>query len=452
MLLINCKFVNQHGEREALRTCKFDFECNYQNASYLIAKKRFDLFKRQTESIGRTVSKEWFYDGRVLEDEKGHIQDISKLFNYDYRMTLSCLASALTQESKSWEKIAQKDNDCILGIRCYMLFHILKSLYRRDTAFSKYVSAELYDDSCNKNRMFMSLLTNMDKLKNTSNSDLEEGIRLADYTKKVKKWYNSIPVENIYETIFVSNNNNYSMPAGLEGLEIDSFFMKEKNALSLDDLCKHLAKLYNEDSDDFYSIKIIVNPVCSAYTEQVFINYEYFNLISIAQKNNSETILGAKSLFEYETFEDIQSCLDRVFKVTSKIIRRADNHVCNKCGNCKHSPSNKEIMCEKQVIELDEDGFLIRKNTLYKIRVITSHINYLDSFRKLQYNRYHEQNQELNEKIHNLILSYIGKYIVLYQDTKVLNKSAEEKILNLRTNFEKAKNDCNIWTPIKIGL
>lgn len=455
-----CQFSNRSGarlssqrsERLKKRSNSIHFNIKYKDSTYNIAKKRFKLFQHYMEVAGKEMPGEWFENGELLIDEKSYIEDLSNLFNNDYRMTLSCLSEALIKDIKSWENLSKNDNDCILGIRGFLLFHILKTLYRENSAFSDYVSAELNDDSCNKNRMFMSLLANNDGMnkREVSISKRAKKLSLREFTEKVIFWYTNADVRNIYETVFESNNYNYSILASLEGDIIDDYLLNKK-IVTINNLCDELAKLHINNPDKLNAVKIAVNPVCRAYAQDVFINFEYFNLVSIAILENDEDLLCAKSLFQYDTYDDVESCLSRVYKVTKDIIRKADRYVCNHCKTCESHPENKVLGCSSQVKKLNDDGFLIR-NSLYKTRVVNSHINYMDSFRKMMWHKYHEHNQEVYERFHKLILDYISFYInnIFYYEKGVTDASGIFDTIQGR--YEKAKSiGCREWVPISIG-
>ena len=220
-------------------------------------------------------------------------------------------------------------------------------------------------------------------------------------------------------------------------------------------LCEYVTKLYNEDTDKLNEIKIVVNPVCSIYAEHIFIHFEYYNLISIANLDDYEVLYGSKSLFQYDAFEDIESCLKRVFIVAKQVIQTADDHVCKICGKGRQCDSfdikMKRDFCNSQVINLDKTDFLI-KNTPYKTRVITSHINYIDTFRKLLWFKYHENNQEIAVSLNTLLLDYINKYITLFQKSKFIIKGPSENIMRgILGNYRKArKKGASEWLPVAV--
>lgn len=467
----------QLEERLKGRSITIQYDKGFRNSLYEISNKRIQLFKEYLQTIKQLETKNGVCDDEVemvgnnedtsgaidneiinneiVEDEKKYIEELGRLFNYDYRITLSFLSEALKEDISAWEMFAKQDPDCRLGIRGLLLFYILKSLYMKDTAFTNYVLTELRENRCNRNRMYLSLLTNMYDNEMSKRAITESlHVPLGDFTKRVRTWYDNIAVSSIYNTLFVSNNNNFSLPASLEGQIIEEYFRKKQYDVTLKGLCEYVAEIYKDDPDRLNEVSIVVNPVCLEYTQRVFINYEYFNLISVANRQDYDFLYGAKSLFQYDAYDDIELCLKRVFNVARTVIQRADDHVCGRCGlHCSNIDIRlKEQMCTSQVKFLDDNNFLIMPNTLYKTRVITQHINYLDSFRKLLWLKYHQNNQEKNEVFQRLLLSYINKYIGLFRDSRVINSSAEETMKKIEKNYKKAqKKGYMEWYSVSIG-
>ena len=449
----SCQFI----ERVEERVSTIIFDSGYKRNLYDIFKKRVCMFQEHQKN---SPDKETFhaknFNISTIDIEKPYIERLCRLFNLDYRMTLSSLADALEEEIVYWGSIALKDSDCRLGIRGFLLFYVLKRrLKNHKSRFTKYVNDELSRNSCNRNRMYFSLLTNMytdedgsfKKKKHTDNLH----VSLLEFTNRVKMWYKDVPVKSMYETLFVSGYRNYSLPASLEGDTIENFLHEEKYNVSLQSLCNHVAELYSRDKDELSNVDIVVNPLCLEYTQHVFIHYEYFNLLSIVNERNMELLYGAKSLFQHDTKEQIKSCMDRVFEMTQWVVNKADNHVCQICHkDCDHK--SKKNDCNDAIKSLQDNGFLIQKNILYTSRVITSHINYLDSFRKLLWNKHHDKNKIENAELQKCVVDVIEKYIDLYHSKQVENKAADIVMKNIEKNLMFAKNNgYDVWTAIKIG-
>lgn len=444
----------QLEERLGGQSIPIGFDGGYRQSIYEIFDKRIQLFQN-FQNIDKHESKKIIRVNRELvENEKKYIEELCQLFNHDYRVTLTFLGNAFGEDISAWSNFSMQDSDCRLGIRGLLLFHMLKSLFIKNETFSKYVHAELREDTCNRNRMYMSLLTNM-YVDESKRKPITETVfvSLGEFTKRVKNWYENIAVDSIYSTLFVSDNKNFSIPASLEGIPIDDFYREKLYDVTLNGVCKYIANLFRENRDLLNDINIVVNPVCLEYTQHVFINFEYFNLISIADLADYEAMYGAKSLFQYDNYEDIAACLKRVFKVTNLVVRRADNQICSRCRvDCSDIDLDiKESFCTAQVDFLDKNNFLIKPNTLYKTRVISQHINYLDSFRKMLWLKYRD-NQEENERHQKLLLDSINKYISLFKNGKAINISAKESMMKIERDYDEAlKRGCLEWYPVSIG-
>lgn len=248
----------------------------------------------------------------------------------------------------------------------------------------------------------------------------------------------------------MSGYHNYSLPANLEGESINNYIRDKKYNVTLQSLCNHLTEQYKSDKDSLRNVDIVVNPLCMEYAKHVFIHFEYFNLLSAYQKDSEEYLLKTKSLFQYETLDEIMECTKRVFTITGEIIRKADDHLCTMCGReCNDGTKDCSIVIKKT----QEHGFLIQDNILYTTRVISSHINYLDSFRKLLWNTYHDTDKKLNADMQKYLLSLIKDYVGLFRNKIVKNESANAVFKTIEENLDYANNNgLSVWTPISIGV
>lgn len=272
-------------------------------------------------------------------------------------------------------------------------------------------------------------------------------VSLLDFTDRVKEWYKNVTVLSIYETLFVSGYHNYSLPAYLEGETINSYLREKQYSVTLQSLCKYLAELYKTDRDSLGNVDIVVNPLCFEYSEHVFIHYEYFNLLSVCSKQSEELLLKSKSLFQYDDFEDSKSCMNQVYEMAKSIIQKADCHL---CAICNKKCENRSTECGSAIKKLQDHGFLIQ-NMPYTTRVISSHINYLDSYRKLLWIKFHDD-KKLNNDIQTHMISVIQKYITLFRTKKVQNEFANNLIMLIEQSVDYAKDrGYDDWIPIVTG-
>lgn len=452
-----CQFLDRADARST--TIKFD--SGYQSNLYNIFERRMRLFQNYQKSLGMESLTSWAngYNIEIISREKNYIEtDLCCLFNLDYRVTLSSLEEALREDMVSWGTIASKDEDCSLGIRGFFLFHVLKHQLKISSShFARYIDDELKQNGCNINRMLFSLLSNMCEddgvysINKKKHSDILH-VSLLEFTNRVLFWYKDISIKSMYETLFVSGNHNYSLPASLVGDRINNYLLEKRYEVSLQNLSDYVADLYKKDKEELSNVDIVVNPVCAAYSKRVFIHFEYFNMLSIVNERSAELLYGAKSLFQQDTQDQIVSCIERVYKMTKWVVEKADNHVCEMCEK-KCDITKKKGDCRSVIVHLNNNGFLMQKNILYTSRLITSHINYLDSFRKFLWNKYHENNLSRNSTLQKYIIDIIEKYVLLFRNKKVKNNAIDAAITDIEKNLSFAKNKgYKEWTPITIGL
>ena len=452
---VNSSQFKERVERSS-ETIKFDSGYE-QNARDIVDKRaQLHLSTNKEKLLNNNIEFAKQFNISLIEKEENYIKRLCRFFNLDYRTTLSSLYYALDMDILSWGKNAEKDNDCRPGIRGFLLYNILKyRLKQPNTRFETYVKEDLSSiKSCNRYRMFFSILAKLYNDINVKESDKKKNksdvfhVSLLEFTDRIKDWYNSVTVQSIYNALFVSGYHNYSLPANLEGETINNYIREKKYNVTLQSLCDHLAELYKKDKDSLSNVDIVVNPLCIEYARHVFIHYEYFNILSV-YKDNEGIPINSKSLFQNETMDEIKYCTKRIFEMTKTIINKADNHLCTICGKkCEE----KSIDCSTAIKKIQDHGFLIQDNMLYTTRVITSHINYLDSFRKLLWNNYHEKNRNLNNDMQNYLIIVIKDYIDLFRTKRVNNASAHVVFKSIEENLLRAQNSgYDNWEPILIG-
>lgn len=439
----------QFIERVEKSSVIINFDSGYMQNGREVVEKRGELhlLANKEDFVKNKLEYAKRFNISIIEKEEKYLERIFRLFNLDYRTTLSSLSEALKKEIVSWGRSAEEDDDCRVGVRGFLLYSILKyRLNKVDTRFKRYLDEDIICNNCNRYRMYLSILANMNTKKEGTDNSLQ--VSLLDFTERVKEWYKNVTILSVYETLFVSGYHNYSLPAILEGETINKYLRDNKYNVTLQSLCEHLADLYRVDKDSLSDVDIVVNPLCVEYSEHVFIHYEYFNLLSVCSKHSEELLYKSNSLFQYDNLEEIKMCTNQVYDTTASIINKADQHLCIICGK---KCVGKTVGCDSAIKKLQDHGFLIQ-NMLYATRVITSHINYLDSYRKLLWIRFHD-NKGLNNDIQNHIVLIIQKYITLFRTKKVQNDSANTLIMHIEQNVDYAKNSgYDIWTPIVTGM
>lgn len=342
------------------------------------------------------------------------------------------------------------------GARGLFLFRIFYSrMSNMLSRFRKYAEADISQDGCNMYRMLFTLLANMsnyftDSENTYSSHQRGANITLLEFTERIQRWYNQAAVKVIYETLFVSGNISHAIPATLSGDVVNQFIAKMQYMASLTSLCEYISDLYKNDKTMLSHVDILVNSLCAAYAEKVFIHFEYFNVLSLMDNRvDSRLKQPENSLFQLTRKDDFVKCLDRVFRKTSDIINKSDKHFCSHCKNEKGCPKgngNWRNNCMEAINIFANEKFLI-KDTLYVSRVITSHINYLDIFRQYQALLSENEEGKIDRNINLTIIEYIERYISLYENKAVRDETIGKVIEKIKTNVKLAKESF-VFIPI----
>ena len=195
--------------------------------------------------------------------------------------------------------------------------------------------------------------------------------------------------------------------------------------------------------------------MCVIYCWRVFIHFEYFNLISNKWDNQSvgDFKYVPVPLFQITNEHVLKGCLNSVFSTVNTILGKADGHFCDKCtetgkSKCNYGKSEKknnsvsrnEInssfeTCKSTFQDFVSDGFCINK-TMYVVRVITSHLNYLDQYKTFIWNKLNDT-PELSYAMQTIILNQMEKYLDLWGNRRVVENMTLLKIY--QNNVKRAK-------------
>lgn len=435
----------------------------------------FDCLADSYEIIKKRNSQN---DGDILQlikMEKVFIRNsLSKLYNYDIRALLFSFGEDFYKTKSMILRKILVDEDCkVIGRGC-ILFKILQARNNvTDAPFLIDATEAIRLKYCDVLRMALTTLANMANVKtnhpsygNGKSSNLQS-VSLLDFTNRLRFWYGeSISVKDLYRKIFVSSYHNYAMPATLSGTTVE-LFIKDNNKTDLAEISDYFAEQYLSNRSRLEGVRIIVHPLCEIYANQVFIHYEYFNSLSLLDDDvDIEKKEPVCSLVECQSMDEAIRCMDRVFLVTSKIIKNADGNFCQKCNSsssCKHGKISKE--CKSVTKGMYENDLLI-KNTLYASRVITSHINYLDAYRKYIWKiQEMPDNNEIKAKLRpnilkDIILKYIDKYVRMCNMNNIADESVDfqrivydnniaQSIHEIEYNMMFQDRNRDRWIPIK---
>lgn len=436
---------------------------------------RFDCVPDSYEIIKKRSLKK---DGGVLQlikMEKVFLKnDISKLYNFDIRAILFSIGDVFSMAASTILHRIIVDNDCKVVGRGCILFRTLQARNNvTDPPFLLDATEAIRLKYCDVLRLALTVLSNMsngtksNQLNKNEKTTQIQSVSLVDFTERMEFWYGaSISIKDLYRKVFVSSSHNYSMPATLSGTEIEQF-IRANSKTDLADISDFCAELYLSNRSKLDGVRITVHPLCEVYVDKVFIHFEYFNCLSLLDNEIDASDKEPHcSLLECQSMEEAASCMERVFQTTLKIIKIADDNFCQKCNtskNCVHGKNSKN--CKLIVKDMSDNNLLI-KNTLYASRVITSHINYLDAYRKYIWKI--EESPDNNaiktqlkpNLLKEIVLKYIKKYVKLCNmngikdeamvfQRKVYDNNIAQSIQEIENNLMFQERNKDKWIAIK---
>ena len=289
----------------------------------------------------------------------------------------------------------------------------------------------------------------------TSFNDETPRISFFEFAKKVEIWYGKEMFKSVIEGLIGSVAFNFEYPVTLVGGLADEYFKDMKNVHSTSAFARYIVNTYTENESLLAGVYVKINPLCVLYCWWVFINFEYFNLISNRWSNPSikDFKYNPVPLFQITNEHMLKGCLNSVFSTVKIILNKAERHFCDKCSEsnqskCKYGKTEKKKddltredvgssfeTCNPTIQEFLNGGFCINK-TMYAVRVITSHLNYLDQYKTFIWNKLND-NPELSYAMQTIILNQMEKYLGLWGNRRVVeNMTLLKKYHN---NVKKAK-------------
>ncbi len=465
----------QLEDRSILSRVNIEFRNEYQASYPKILSKRLQYY---CDIINKnTLQKNDCRVRELLNSEKEFCTKVIRpLFNYDFRMfnhffVMNLIEIEQNKISSSLIKTSEKNKEQYkhTGARGLLMFYALESLLKDPLLrFRNYVNHEFDNDSlCNIYRMAFTLLSNLGgwslqednlvnaiKEENTFNDETPR-ISFYEFAKRVEKWYDKEMFNSVIEGLIGAVAFNFEYPITLVGGLIDDYFKDESTTHTTIALAKYIVKVYSENPSLLANVFVKINPLCVIYCWRVFIHFEYFNLISDKWQNPCQNDYRYRPmpLFEITNENMLSWCLNNVFETVKVILSKADEHFCGHCIDYKNvkcnldkndrnrkTKSQDEVgssleTCKDVCQRFAEDGFCIN-NTMFAVRVITSHLNYLDQYKTFIWNTLDVSSDTLY-KMQTRILDQMDKYLVLWRKRRVVeNKQLMQKY---QDNVDKAR-------------
>lgn len=467
----------QQEERQIQSSVNIEFRNEYQvSYSQMLSKRiRYYCEKHKKNTL---QDNEWRVR-ELLNLEKEYCSKVIRpLFNYDFRMFVHFFVNHLMNKGlkdvddeliKQPEPDQKKEKNKQTGARGILMFYALESMLKETSLrLRTYVNHEFENyQHCNVYRMSFTLLSNLggwalqdDDLINAikeenSFNDETPRINFLGFAQKVEKLYGKEMFKSVIEGLVGSVAYNFEYPITLVGGLVDEYFKDKDNVHSTSAFARFIVKIYTENESLLENVYVKINPLCVIYCWRVFINFEYFNLIS--NKWNNQSISDFKyvpvPLFKITNEHMLKGCLNSVFSTVNTILGKADGHFCDKCAEtgkskCDYGKTEKknndasrnEInstneTCNPTFQDFVNDGFCINK-TMYAVRVITSHLNYLDQYKSFIWDKLNDE-PELSYAMQSIILNQMERYLDLWEKRRVVKNTTLLK--KYQNNVKKAK-------------
>jgi len=435
-----------------LHSVPIDFSQDYQASYETILKARilyYDKNKTEDTSDREEELIKTKYDGirLLIESENSFFNRLIKpLYSYDYRMfTHFAIKNALRNRTLFIPKALIKSDkiECVRqGARGMLLFYALAGMLSDDKSrFSSYVKEEFSDDQCNIYRMSFTLLSHMCGWSHNKKIELLELLKdEVDFNEKtrlvylnafmqiIESWYPEDKmglVSTVLDGLIGSTARSFECPIVLIGSAINEYIKILGNSFSISSLATKVIQDYLDNPTGLSTVRIQVNPLCIVYASRIFIHYEYFNLISTQWDNIAKEKKGMnydpKPLFQLDGTEknkkNIELCLAFTYESAKKVIESADIHFCRKC---KYGAGKCNSTCQDFIKEFIDEG-LCFNGTMHATRVVTSHIHYLEQYRKYLWSLAvkKDEHSELDIELQKIIIGQILEYITFYRNRKI---------------------------------
>ena len=470
---INAKLIGekqQFNERVRLQNAKVEFNPHIYSYSKML-KKRIDYYVHSDHKPLETDAMLAFRRySQIVAEENFYIESrIEPLMNFDRRILTLSFNNII--ENSSWFSGLDSLPEGI-GRRGAVILNTLDFLYKENnnsSLFSTYVLNDIKStkanemQKCNIHRMCFTLLSNLSGIgyiekkerPNVLNDEIEffehlNSVRLDGFMDRLKNWYSDDDIKNVLTTLVSISSSNYEVPVFFEGSVVDEFTNEyfKSNVMNLSTpsyvhaLVDYVTNMSNAARQN---VLIKINPLCVIYPYHIFIHFEYFNLLSYNNQNKSmNQTYDLKSLFLIAEKRELSVCLDRVWSVFNKMVTSMQYHFCYGCSEkCQDKRVNNSV-CAKQVAGF-KNAQVCFNGALYSTRAISSIINYLDSYRVFMWRK-----TGFDKEIQNILIEEIKKYIEMYQDKKVQDDSAQEKIAMIKLNLREIEEKGEYWRYCKL--
>jgi len=394
------------------------------------------------------------YDGRMLIEALININDKKRVDGIDY--SLSGI------ESNQYETIFNISPD---GARGVFLLAILK--YLIDTELSKSRFQEVIDIDvkaveCNHFRTALTVLSkacNIPDKNEENHNNIFEGedffnqtihsIDFNEFYKKIKELYHNdvAKLRKAIKSICSISFPNYEIFTLCYNTKLDRQ-EDDQNIKTLFE--KYINKIIESDNN----VEIKINPSGVIYSDFIFRHFEYFNILANRKKyfdkwDPEQSRKNVIPLFlpieKKRTKKELEKFLHEIFEITTDVMMAADNTFCK--NYCPSETRN----CDKYLCSLDyahpdsiirkyiDNNFTINK-TIYTTRVLSTHVQYIEEFRKyiiledIYGNEFASVHKIIIDVLKNYCNYFLGEKIAL-----IYTKEEDNKVIDYKKTINQKR-------------
>jgi Cdc6-like AAA superfamily ATPase len=393
------------------------------------------IIMEEEEFIQKILSPLFNFDGRMLNEALIHISTPVSIAGED--ITISCITH---EEYKSIKNVSHTGAHGILWLSMFK-FLIDKN---SKSNFKEFIIGDCIDlekerGKCNYYRVGLTILSRLCNLpekqggENFENIfDSEEIFHANREEKNIRELYYLL--KNIYghSDIIkcIKNICSISSP-NYETLSLCyNLVNKDDEIVNIEDYFNEkikdlLEKIENNQQIGNYPIKI--NPSGYIYAYHLFRHFEYFNILNNFKKHrlywdDKKCRKAVRPLFlpkdKKRNLDDLEKFFNEIFEITKLVINNSDKCFCK--DFCKKISCNKKEIsrCKTIIDKYIKNNYTINK-TIYTTRVISTHLAYIDSYRKYIIEGYIYDTEF--EKAHKIILDTLKNYVDLFFNKEVID-------------------------------
>jgi GTPase SAR1 family protein len=338
-------------------------------------------------------------------------KNLFPLFNHDYRTSVELLAAVFddAEELEDYQILLRSKIDFIRYGARGILFRKIFNLFSEESYFNRLIATEISisgqskrASAINMSRLLLTYIVNHSyEYREKEYGNTKPGVALFDVFKEFQPGIDDLKkVVNTLWTLFSLRDSTYWNHL------ITFDYLSE---LKLEQLENELENFENGRMDYNNSPKIRISCAGRVYLDTVLEHYEYFAARRYGDDHEPLFYLASKGSYDLALIDNM---LQEVFGDVKNCIERLGNFNCffrEKMGFEDDASFLGSRFCYHKV---DEEETYRVNSYFHGERIIHSHINYIDSFRRFLLMKMKDDKSRINanKRIVNVLENYINLF------------------------------------------